>query len=96
VVHTPLMWLDKAETWRLAQTLGGDDLVTLIVEASHTCYHGDREHRHAWGHGCGNCPACELRAQGYHRFIDQAADKQRQRQTAVANDKLSSITSARA
>ena len=69
VLHTPLMWIDKAETWALAQSLGGEALVRLIIEETHTCYHGDREHRHDWGYGCGNCPSCALRAQGYWRFI---------------------------
>lgn len=65
VVHTPLMWMDKAATWRLAEDLGGHALVALIRDETHTCYAGDREHKHAWGYGCGACPACELRAQGY-------------------------------
>jgi len=65
VIETPLMALTKADTWALAQELGGDALVELIVEASHTCYRGDRQRRHAWGYGCGDCPACELRAAGY-------------------------------
>jgi 7-cyano-7-deazaguanine synthase len=69
VLHTPLMWIDKAQTWALAQSLGGEALVRLIVEETHTCYHGDRAHRHDWGYGCGICPSCELRAQGYRRFI---------------------------
>ena len=68
LIETPLMWIDKADTWRLAQRLGGAALVNLIVEHTHTCYLGDREHRHAWGYGCGTCPACELRARGYERF----------------------------
>ena len=68
VVHTPLMWLDKADTWRLAQRLGGDALVQLIVESTHTCYLGERGTRHAWGYGCGGCPACVLRADGWARF----------------------------
>ncbi|HYG87936.1 MAG TPA: 7-cyano-7-deazaguanine synthase QueC [Azospirillum sp.] len=68
VLHTPLMWLDKAETWGLADRLGGDALVRLIVEETHTCYLGDRTHRHNWGYGCGACPACELRAAGWARF----------------------------
>ena len=68
VLRTPLMWIDKAETWRLARDLGGDGLVALIREETHTCYVGDREHRHAWGRGCGTCPACELRAAGYRQF----------------------------
>ncbi len=65
VVETPLMNLTKADTWALARALGGPGLVELIVEASHTCYRGDREHRHAWGYGCGDCPACHLRAAGH-------------------------------
>ena len=68
LVDTPLMWIDKAATWRLAQSLGGDKLIALIIEHTHTCYLGDREHRHDWGYGCGTCPACELRARGYERF----------------------------
>ena len=68
VIDTPLMWLTKAETWALADRIGGDKLVELIVEDSHTCYQGDRTHRHAWGYGCGDCPACELRAAGYDEW----------------------------
>jgi 7-cyano-7-deazaguanine synthase len=68
LVETPLMWIDKAETWRLAESLGGQPLVELIVEHTHTCYLGDRTHRHAWGYGCGQCPACELRARGWERY----------------------------
>jgi len=71
VLHTPLMWIDKAETWRLARSLGGDPLVRLIVEDTHTCYLGERGPMHPWGHGCGSCPACELRASGWKRFADQ-------------------------
>ncbi|MFO0286562.1 MAG: 7-cyano-7-deazaguanine synthase, partial [Brevundimonas sp.] len=62
---TPLMDLTKAETWALAQQLGGEVLVRLIVEDSHTCYRGDRSELHPWGYGCGSCPACELRAAGW-------------------------------
>ena len=65
VIDTPLMWIDKRATWALADALGGRALVDLIIEETHTCYLGDREHRHAWGYGCGTCPACELRARGY-------------------------------
>ena len=68
-IHTPLMWIDKAATWALADELGGRALVDLIVEETVTCYEGDREHRHAWGYGCGRCPACDLRAKGYERYI---------------------------
>jgi len=64
-VETPLMFIDKAATWALAEQLGGPPLTSLIVEHTHTCYLGDREHRHAWGYGCGTCPACELRARGW-------------------------------
>jgi len=64
-IETPLMALTKAETWALAHRIGGQALVALIIEDSHTCYLGDRAHRHAWGYGCGACPACELRAAGY-------------------------------
>ena len=67
-IETPLMHLTKAETWALAHDLGGDALVQLIIEDSHTCYLGDREHRHPWGYGCGTCPACELRAAGYDQW----------------------------
>lgn len=68
LIETPLMWIDKAETWRLAERLGGAALVDLIVEHTHTCYLGDRTHRQAWGYGCGQCPACELRARGWERY----------------------------
>lgn len=68
IVHTPLMWIDKAATWRMAEQLGGKALVDLIVEESVTCYEGDRSHRHDWGFGCGRCPACELRAGGYAKY----------------------------
>jgi 7-cyano-7-deazaguanine synthase len=71
VVHTPLMFIDKAATWALAQELGGPALIEAIVEHSHTCYNGDRSTRHAWGYGCGQCPACDLRAAGWERFAAQ-------------------------
>ena len=67
-VHTPLMWIDKAQTWKLAEELGGTPLVDLIVEDTVTCYQGDRIHRHDWGYGCGECPSCELRAAGYAKY----------------------------
>ena len=66
--ETPLMWLDKAQTWQLAEDLGGDALVEVVAEHSHTCYLGDRSKRFDWGYGCGTCPACELRAAGYGRW----------------------------
>ena len=77
LIETPLMWIDKAATWELARSLGeqsgtpngGRKLVDLIVEHTHTCYLGERGQRHAWGYGCGECPACLLRAKGYERFI---------------------------
>lgn len=69
VIDTPLMSLTKAQTWALADRIGGAALVELIVEASHTCYLGDREHHHAWGYGCGVCPACELRAAGHAEWV---------------------------
>ncbi len=65
---TPLMWLDKAQTWHLAHQLGGASLVDLIREESHTCYLGERGTLHDWGYGCGTCPACVLRARGYAGF----------------------------
>lgn len=68
LIETPLMWIDKAQTWEMAHALGGDALVNLIIEHSHTCYTGDREHRHEWGWGCGACPACQLRAAGWQRW----------------------------
>lgn len=68
VLETPLMWLDKAQTWGLAERLGGAALVDLIVEESHTCYLGERGERHAWGYGCGTCPACALRARGWEQY----------------------------
>lgn len=68
LIETPLMWIDKAETWALAQALGGQALVDLIVEHTHTCYLGTRDQRHAWGYGCGGCPACELRARGWAAY----------------------------
>ena len=69
VVETPLMWLDKRATWRLARDLGGQPLIDLIREDTHTCYLGERSTRHPWGYGCGHCPACELRSKGYQAFI---------------------------
>lgn len=67
-IHTPLMWLDKAATWGMARDLGGDALVALIRDETHTCYLGDRTHKHDWGYGCGTCPACDLRAKGWAKW----------------------------
>ena len=71
-IETPLMFLTKAETWGLAERIGGAALVEMIVETSHTCYLGDRTQRHDWGYGCGTCPACELRAAGYGEWAAHA------------------------
>ena len=71
IIETPLMWLDKAQTWRLAENLGGQDFVSLIQEESHTCYLGTRQQKHEWGYGCGTCPACELRKTGYEQYIQE-------------------------
>jgi 7-cyano-7-deazaguanine synthase len=68
VIHTPLMWRDKAATWALAERLGGPPLVELIGEETHSCYRGDRTRRHPWGYGCGACPACELRRRGWEAY----------------------------
>jgi 7-cyano-7-deazaguanine synthase len=73
VIETPLMWRTKAQTWQLAQDLGGDALTQLIVEHTHTCYLGERGARHAWGYGCGACPACELRARGFAQWVQDKA-----------------------
>lgn len=72
-IETPLMWIDKAATWQMAQDLGGDALVQLIVQDTHTCYEGTRDVLHAWGHGCGHCPACDLRAKGWQRWKQSQA-----------------------
>jgi 7-cyano-7-deazaguanine synthase len=72
-IETPLMHLTKGQTWALAHDLGGDTLVSTIVEHSHTCYEGDRIHRHAWGYGCDACAACELRAKGWREWRGGAA-----------------------
>ena len=76
LIDTPLMWIDKSATWQMAFDLGqsrgvaggGQALVDLIIEHTHTCYAGDRTHRHDWGYGCGECPACDLRAKGYAKW----------------------------
>ncbi|MFO1136287.1 MAG: 7-cyano-7-deazaguanine synthase QueC [Rhodoblastus sp.] len=69
VLETPLMWIDKAGTWGMAKEIGGDPLVDVIVADTHTCYLGARGALHAWGHGCGQCPACRLRAEGFAKWI---------------------------
>jgi 7-cyano-7-deazaguanine synthase len=68
VTHTPLMWIDKAGTFALAKEIGGKPLLDLVIEETHSCYRGDRTRRHDWGYGCGECPACRLRAEGFARF----------------------------
>ena len=68
-IETPLMWLDKSATWGLAETLGGAALVEIIRSDTHTCYLGQRGTLHDWGYGCGSCPACALRANGYAQFL---------------------------
>ncbi|WP_416401988.1 7-cyano-7-deazaguanine synthase QueC [Alicycliphilus denitrificans] len=70
-LETPLMWIDKAGTWALAHQLGGDALVELVRRDSHTCYLGQRDRLHDWGYGCGSCPACELRAQGWAQWAEK-------------------------
>jgi 7-cyano-7-deazaguanine synthase len=67
--ETPLMWIDKSQTWALAHLLGGDELVHIVVEDSHTCYLGERGRLHSWGHGCGECPACVLRRVGHAKWL---------------------------
>jgi 7-cyano-7-deazaguanine synthase len=67
-IETPLMWIDKAGTWEMAERLGGKQLIELIVEHTHTCYTADRATRHAWGYGCGACPACQLRGKGWDQW----------------------------
>jgi 7-cyano-7-deazaguanine synthase len=71
ILETPLMWLDKAQTWRLAGALGGEALLDILIETTHTCYLGDRKHKHEWGYGCGRCPACKLRRDGFRKFRAQ-------------------------
>ena len=68
VLHTPLMWIDKAETWQLAKNLGGDKALTLVIQSTHSCYLGDRSELSGWGYGCGKCPACELRKNGWEKY----------------------------
>ena len=70
-IHTPLMWIDKADTFAMAEEVGGKAFLDLVIEDSHSCYLGERAKRHDWGYGCGTCPACELRAQGFAKFMSQ-------------------------
>lgn len=72
-IETPLMWLTKAQTWQLAETLGGMSFIELLIEQTHTCYQGERGQRHAWGYGCGDCPACQLRARGFMQWQTESA-----------------------
>jgi len=72
VLHTPLMWIDKAGTFAMAREIGGEPLLDLVIEETHSCYLGDRAHRHDWGYGCGACPACKLRADGFARFVQES------------------------
>jgi len=67
-IHTPLMWIDKADTFSMAEEVGGKAFLDLVIEESHSCYLGDRTRRHDWGYGCGECPACQLRSQGFGKF----------------------------
>ena len=79
VIDTPLMRLSKAETWALAHRLGGDALVTLVIERTHTCYKGQRGTLYDWGYGCGECPACELRAKGFWEWKASGAEAGKER-----------------
>jgi len=69
-IETPLMWFDKSQTWALTERLGGEALIALVAEHTHTCYVGDRSRRHEWGYGCGLCPACDLRRSGYNAWVN--------------------------
>lgn len=73
VLHTPLMWIDKAQTFALAREIGGEGLLGVVVKETHSCYLGDRSRRHEWGYGCGECPACRLRADGWMTFVKDCA-----------------------
>ena len=68
IIETPLMWIDKAATWKMANDIGGNRLINIIKNDTHTCYLGDRSVSHDWGFGCGTCPACELRKAGWNKF----------------------------
>ena len=72
-LQTPLMWLDKAETWSLARELGGEPLIEILLDHTHTCYRNERGPRHDWGYGCGDCPACSLRKRGFENWRKQRA-----------------------
>jgi 7-cyano-7-deazaguanine synthase len=74
VLHMPLMWIDKAATWQMAFELGGQTLVDMLIEETHTCYLGERGQRHRWGYGCGSCPACTLRSKGFRKFACTTED----------------------
>ncbi len=74
-IHTPLMWIDKAATFALAEEIAGKPFLDLVVEDTHSCYLGDRAQRHDWGYGCGTCPACQLRAQGFAAFMSRRKTK---------------------
>jgi 7-cyano-7-deazaguanine synthase len=84
ILHTPLMWIDKAGTWALAHELGAEHLVDLIRDETHTCYLGDRGARRDWGYGCGACPACELRAAGYARYLRMSPNSAARKEMANA------------
>lgn len=73
IIETPLMWIDKSQTWQMAAKLGGRALVDMIKTETHTCYVGDHTTHHEWGYGCGVCPACELRKKGYEVFMTEGA-----------------------
>lgn len=73
-VHTPLMWIDKADTFAMAEEIAGQTFLDLVIEDSHSCYRGDRAKRYDWGYGCGTCPACQLRAQGFAKFMQRRKD----------------------
>jgi 7-cyano-7-deazaguanine synthase len=78
VIHTPLMWIDKAATWALAGQLGGDALLRIVKHHTHTCYIGDRTRLHEWGRGCGECPACRLRAEGWKAYVASSERRPKQ------------------
>ena len=67
--HTPLMWKDKSDIWKMAKQIGGKDYLNFIIKNTHTCYKGDRKTLHKWGYGCNKCPACLLRSKGWKKFV---------------------------